>query len=1739
MKRTWAITLTIAIIASLTPFTPVVHAQTSLDSSSPQIIGGPMPARLFLGPTFLHADGSRLYVVEELAVRVQSLFPQNDYLLGTFGFKTGQMFKPGGITTYQGISYITDTAQSKILVYGKMGEYQGEFKVKDQAQKPVLVNPIGISSYQGRLYIANSGDGNIAVCDTNGKFIQRISKKGTGEGELLYPTGICVASGKIFVTDPEAGKIEVFDQDGNHSITIPSPRPWAVFPTEGKVFITDISTNKVIMVGIDGTQVGEIQANGFIKTPKGVAFMDGKIYISSYETNKIEIFEVDGKHSGTFGHPVEQAAGTLGRPTGLAIGNDKLYVADSTRNKIIAYSKDGKLSEESKDDIADSKMASPSGVAVDISGNYYVADTANNTIKMFEKDGTFKKAFGGFGSGNGKLNTPSDIIIINPQNKLFVTDTGNNLVQVFSLSGDFLYQFGGFGSAPGQFNNPIGICTNGTNIFVADSANCRIQELSSDGKPIRTFGHRGRGKDMLLFPMDCSIDNSGKIYVADTYNHRLTVFDPETNFSWNFGKNGGPGDVPYVAEATCDEPPPDKIVYGKFNFPSGIVANDQGCFVSDTYNHRVQFVDFIDIFGDSNYLISPFYVDFGFISPGSIAEKSVYLKNISGGPLTGVVIIPKEAQWLKTHNPTFKSDEEPIVFYVDSNGVPAGSYETDVTIATNKDGQNQPKTIHFKIQIGDSYGFLIDTNAFITKESNSRIDIVINLVAQNGYTGTAALDVKGTPRGTYIQFSEPLLTLSKSTSTVMSIRATTIIAPGIYNITIIGQSPKIKYETRLDITLIVSRNQSFEPRTSIGETFTAVWCINCPYAHRAGEMLVNEFGDKRVVWLMYYVDSKEDDAHLYYSPADKRYKWYPGQGLPTTFIDGVNSIIGGDTPEERQKPPKDKKKCDKFSGTTFTYLRYKTEVERRQSMSSQLSIFTETEVLDDTVELGIEIETLQAFENQKNIALYVILAENNIPFEATNGDSYHNMVVREMYTGPLGEPITLVEGQPIYKRMTLKLPQWVNKDNANIVVWIQNNNSKEIYQGSNINLYEQPVVNQYTVRTQTENIKLEVDKEAEFKYYVTNTSTHSFPIHCSPVIKAAGWDYIIQVDGKEQKAENFDIPLRPMQSAIVSIKALPPEDAQPGIIASFDIKTSSSPIDARSNITSIETIPRLPPDFTFTSPVPRVELTSGSKTEFDISINPINDFDGPVSISNCTDNASIKVTITPNTGIPPFKAHVIAEGGSALQISEAKMCIVATGNPTNGQEMQHKIEIPVEVLYARLLLEANPKKIISCSENQSCHSSRVDINISTPIGIKEARFSVRYDASVLTVSHTSLGDFFPSKDTTYDFIDRSSEGIATVQIKSTEFRKGENKLFSVVLRGVKGQTKLGTQVEVCDVTMYGEKGDKVLTNVGCSTATMDIISQIAPPTLTADVKDDIIVDQEIYVIKGIAKSSDPQYPITLTINGRLVSVKPDGSYEYEARLREGKNNFVIIATDESGGSTGIRKTIIRDSTPPEINLIGIEDGMTVNDPALEIKGWVDEVASITLNGEPLQVNEYREFQKTVTLKDGPNKITIKATDLTGKTTTLTVTVILKKRTIIQLWLGKTQMFVNGSAVTLLTAPTSSSPPLPKDLAGSTFMPISEVAKALGVEVQWDGKEKRVTLIQKLETGTKKIELWIGKKTAKIDGKEVFIDSKTKKLYPTIVGGKTLLPLRFVGDALGADVQYEAAEKKITLTYPKL
>ncbi|MGC9001012.1 copper amine oxidase N-terminal domain-containing protein, partial [Caldisericum sp.] len=81
-------------------------------------------------------------------------------------------------------------------------------------------------------------------------------------------------------------------------------------------------------------------------------------------------------------------------------------------------------------------------------------------------------------------------------------------------------------------------------------------------------------------------------------------------------------------------------------------------------------------------------------------------------------------------------------------------------------------------------------------------------------------------------------------------------------------------------------------------------------------------------------------------------------------------------------------------------------------------------------------------------------------------------------------------------------------------------------------------------------------------------------------------------------------------------------------------------------------------------------------------------------------------------------------------------------------------------------------------------------------------------------------------------------------------------------------------------------------------------------------------------------------------------------------------------------------------------------------------------------------------------------------------------------------------------------------------------------------VSWDGVARKVTITLSSNT----IELWIGKNTATVNGITKPIDSTNSKVVPEIINGRTMLPLRFVAENLGADVQWDGTTKTITITY---
>ena len=96
----------------------------------------------------------------------------------------------------------------------------------------------------------------------------------------------------------------------------------------------------------------------------------------------------------------------------------------------------------------------------------------------------------------------------------------------------------------------------------------------------------------------------------------------------------------------------------------------------------------------------------------------------------------------------------------------------------------------------------------------------------------------------------------------------------------------------------------------------------------------------------------------------------------------------------------------------------------------------------------------------------------------------------------------------------------------------------------------------------------------------------------------------------------------------------------------------------------------------------------------------------------------------------------------------------------------------------------------------------------------------------------------------------------------------------------------------------------------------------------------------------------------------------------------------------------------------------------------------------------------------------------------------------------------------------------------------TLLPIKYVVEPLGGTILWDQNEKKVTITR----GTTTIELWIGNNTAKVNGVEKLIDPDNKNVTPILADpGRTMLPIRFVSEALGCEVDWDQSTQKITVS----
>jgi len=261
-------------------------------------------------------------------------------------------------------------------------------------------------------------------------------------------------------------------------------------------------------------------------------------------------------------------------------------------------------------------------------------------------------------------------------------------------------------------------------------------------------------------------------------------------------------------------------------------------------------------------------------------------------------------------------------------------------------------------------------------------------------------------------------------------------------------------------------------------------------------------------------------------------------------------------------------------------------------------------------------------------------------------------------------------------------------------------------------------------------------------------------------------------------------------------------------------------------------------------------------------------------------------------------------------------------------------------------------------------------------------------------------------------------------------------------------------------------------------------------------------------------------------------------------LKEGENILRIRMFDQACNEKIEYYTIICDTAPPEFEIIKPKsfDGIE-SMSSFELEIMTETGATVEIDGEPVTIdiddlgNGKSRFKTTINIENSRKQIEIRVTDKAGNFSTEIIEIVPKRKPItIMLKIDSKELKADEGTIAMDVAPTLSSPPLPKELAGNTYVPLRAVLEVLGAKIEWVSETKHIMISMPDES--KNIVLQVNSSRAYINTKTVDIlsgDGKTK-LYPAIVNNRTLIPLRFVAEALGASVTWNAQDKSITIIY---
>ena len=171
-------------------------------------------------------------------------------------------------------------------------------------------------------------------------------------------------------------------------------------------------------------------------------------------------------------------------------------------------------------------------------------------------------------------------------------------VVILNKEGELLKSFGSNGSQLRQFNEPWGVDVDGAGrIIVADTYNHRIQVFDNDGSFLCSFGSEGSSEGQFRAPHGVAVDRDGNIVICDYWNHRIQVMDIEGNFIRCFGTKGS-GESELYFPRSVDVDGEGRIVVCEWKNGRGSVFESDGTFLfSFEKDHMKPNGVVVDLFG--------------------------------------------------------------------------------------------------------------------------------------------------------------------------------------------------------------------------------------------------------------------------------------------------------------------------------------------------------------------------------------------------------------------------------------------------------------------------------------------------------------------------------------------------------------------------------------------------------------------------------------------------------------------------------------------------------------------------------------------------------------------------------------------------------------------------------------------------------------------------------------------------------------------------------------------------------------------------------------------------------------------------------------------------------------------------------------------------------------------------------------------------------------------------------------